>query len=96
MRNFSSNEDESRKVERIQERALRTVFLNSHSESYENLLVRAELPTLLNRRLQDKVKYGPAPSIVNELFKRKSTSYSLRNSDFDIPNFNTYLWKGFS
>ena len=23
------------------------------------------------------------------LFKRKSTSYSLRNSDFDIPTFNT-------
>ena len=32
-----------------------------------------------------KEKYGLAPSIVNELFKRKSTSYSLRNSDFDIP-----------
>ena len=25
----------------------------------------------------------------NELFKRKGTSYSLRNSDFDIPTFNT-------
>ena len=36
-----------------------------------------------------KVKHGLAPSIVNELFKRKSTSYSLRNSDFDIPTFNT-------
>ena len=35
-----------------------------------------------------KVKYGFAPSIVNELFKRKSTSYSLRNNDFDIPTFN--------
>ena len=36
-----------------------------------------------------KVKYGLAPSIVNELFKWKSTSYSLRNSDFDIPTFNS-------
>ena len=87
---------DSRKIERIQERALRAVF-NSHSESYENLLVRAELPSLLNRRLQDiailmyKVKYGLAPSIVNELFKQKSTSYSLRNSDFEIPTFNTIL-----
>ena len=43
---------DSRKIERIQERALRAVF-NSHSESYENLLVRAKLPSLLNRRLQD-------------------------------------------
>ena len=41
-----------RKIEQIQERALRAV-INSHSESYENLLVRAELPSLLNRRLQD-------------------------------------------
>ena len=85
---------DSRKIERIQERALRAVF-NSHSESYENLLVRAELPSPLNRGLQDiailmyKVKHGLAPSIVNELFKRKSTSYSLRNSDLDIPTFNT-------
>ena len=36
-----------------------------------------------------KVKYGLAPSIINELFKQKSTSYSLRNSDFNIPTFNT-------
>ena len=85
---------DSRKIERIQERALRAVF-NFHSESYENLLVRAELPSLLNRRLKDitilmyKVKYGLAPSIVDERFKRKSTSYSLRNSDFEIPTFNT-------
>ena len=85
---------DSRKIERIQERALRAVY-NSHSESYENLLVRAELPSLLNRRLQDiailmyKVKYGFAPSIVLDLFKRKSTRYSLRNSDFNIPTFNT-------
>ena len=87
---------DSRKIERIQERALRAVF-NSHSESYENLLVRAELPSLLNRRLQDiailmyKVKYGLAPSIVDELFKQKSTSYSLRNNDFDIPTW-PYIW----
>ena len=36
-----------------------------------------------------KVKYGIPPSIVNELFNQKNTSYSLRNSDFDIPTFNT-------
>ena len=63
---------DSRKIELIQERALRAVF-NSHSESYENLLARAELPSLQNRRLKDiailmyKVKYGLAPIIVNEL-----------------------------
>ena len=84
----------SRKIERIQESALRAVF-NSHSELHENLLAHAELPSLLNRRLQDiailmhKVKYGITPSIVDELFKQKSISYSLRNSNFEIPTFNT-------
>ena len=72
-----------------------TSNMHSHSESYENPLVRAELPSLLNKRLQDiaillyKVKYGLAPSIVDDLFKPKSNSYSLKNSDFDIPSFNT-------
>jgi len=36
-----------------------------------------------------KVKNGLAPSIVDELFKQKSASHSLRNSEFDIPTFNT-------
>ena len=35
-----------------------------------------------------QVKYGLAPSIVDELFKQKSASYSLRNIDFDIPTFD--------
>ena len=30
-----------------------------------------------------------APSIVDELFKQKRTSYPLRNRDFDIPTFNS-------
>jgi len=41
--------------------------------------------------LMYKVKYGLAQSIVDELFKQKSTSYSLRNSDFDILRCNTIL-----
>ena len=36
-----------------------------------------------------KVKYGLVPSIVDELFKQKKTSFSPTNSDFDIPSFNT-------
>ena len=70
----------------------RAVF-NCHSESYENLLVRAKLLSLLNRRLQDiaiLLKCGLAPSIVDELFKHKSTSHSLRNSDFELATFNTF------
>ena len=43
------------------------------------------LLSLLNRRLHDiailmyEVKSGPAPSIFDELFNQKNTSYSLRN-----------------
>jgi len=47
---------DARKVERIQERALRIVY-NSHSETYMNLLDGAKLPSLLNRRLQDIYSY---------------------------------------
>ena len=52
--------------------------------------------TLYNRRLQDiailmyKVKNGLlASSGISELFQTKNSGYSLRNSDFNIPRFNT-------
>ena len=43
-----------------------------------------------------KVKYGLAPSNVDEQFKQKSTGYSLRNSDFDIRTFNTINYGKYS
>ena len=85
---------DSRKIERIQERALRAVF-KSFSEPYEELLKKAKLSSLLNRRLHDiavliyKVKNGLAPSIINEIFIQTNTRYSLRNNDFRIPRFDT-------
>ena len=83
---FCKNSD-CRKLERLQERALRTIY-RSHSESYEELLGRAKLPTLYNRRLQDtavlmyKVKCGLTPTCISDLFARK-------NSDFELTRFNT-------
>ena len=73
---------DSRKIERIQERALRAVY-KSQTETYEELLTSAKLPTTYNRRLQDtailmyKVKYGMAPRCVSELFTIKSTHQRL-------------------
>ena len=67
---------ETRKVERIQERALRIVH-NSHSETYMNLYDRAKLPSLLNSRLQDmvilmyKVKYRLVIDFINDIFSNK-------------------------
>ena len=75
---------DTRKVERIQERALRIVY-NSHSETYMNLLDRAKLPSLLNRRLQDivilmhKVKYRLVPDFICDIFSIKSCKYNFRN-----------------
>ena len=91
--NFCKSSD-GRKIERMQERALRAVFKTT-TETYEELLKRAQLPTLHNRRLQDiailmyKVKNDLVPSYISEIFTRKSTRYNLRNSDFEIPRFNT-------
>ena len=64
---------DTRKLERIQERALRSVYCDNVS-SYEELLRRASLPTLYTRRLQDiailtfKVKNGLAPPYITDLF----------------------------
>ena len=88
---------DTRKVERIQERALRIVY-NSHSETYMNLLDRAKLPSLLNRRLQDivilmyKVKYRLVPDFICDIFNTKSCTYNFRNQNFDIPRFNSVLY----
>ena len=88
---------DSRKIERIQERTLRTVY-KSQTETYEELLTSAKLPTLCNRRLQDtailmyKAKYEMAPRCVSELFTIKSTHQRLRNCDFEIPRFDTVAY----
>ena len=84
---------DSRKIEQIQNAHLEQCLtpIQNHTKTFSFV----QLPSLLNRRLQDivilmhKVKYGLTPSIVDELFKQKCTSgYSLRNSDFDNPTFN--------
>ena len=65
------------------------------TETYEELLARARLPTLYNGRLQDnatlmyKVKNNLAPSCLSRLFKTKNSQDCLRNWDFEIPRFNT-------
>ena len=89
---------DTRKLEKIQERALRIVFNNTKSATYEELLERANLPTLTNRRLQDililmyKVKQSLAPSYINDLFHNHEKKYNLRNSDFYTPRFNTVTY----
>ena len=67
----------------------------TRSASYQELLDHAKLPTLYNRRLQDiatlmfKVKHSLVPVNISDIFNLKNTQYNLRNSDFELPRFET-------
>ena len=88
------NASDRRKLERVQERALRAVY-KTRSASYQELLDRAKLTTLHNRRLQDmatlmfQVKHSLVPLNISDLFYLKNTQKNLRNSDFELPRFET-------
>ena len=90
---------DNRKLERLQERALRLVY-NTTTESYDTLLKRAKLTTLQNRRLQDilslmfKVKNKLKTNQIADIFNineenTNSNRYNLRNVDFVLPRFKT-------
>ena len=85
---------DARKLERVQEKALRAVY-RSKTATYDTLLKMVNLPTLCNRRLQDvailmyKVKQHLCPKYISDLFNLKSSGYALRNADFIVPRFNT-------
>ena len=83
-----------RKLERMQERALRALFLNKQS-SYNAPLDKGDLITLQNRILKDiamlmyKVKHKLCPTKISELFHVHCTPYNLRVAVFSIPRFKT-------
>ena len=78
-------------------KGLRAVYSDKHA-GYQQLIERAELPTLLNRRLQDicilmyKVKHNLCPTYICNFFNNHNSSYSLRHSDFPIPRYNTVTY----
>ena len=80
---------DSKRLKRIQERALRAIYCDKHS-SYGQLL-----PTLHNRELQDiaivmyKVKNNMCSTYISTLFERPAIKYKLGNSDFTISRFHT-------
>jgi len=88
---------DARKLERLQERGLRAVYRDKH-ESYSKLLKRAELPILMNRRLQDicipmyKLKHKLCPTYISNIFNDHNSSYFLRQSDFSNPCYNTVTY----
>ena len=73
--------------------------------TYDELLSLAELPSLINRRLQEiailmfKAKKSLLPSQIQELFTLNANCdgrYYLRNSDFKMPGFNTIKYEKYS
>jgi len=83
-----------RKLERIKVRALRIIF-NNKTNTYEDLLGRAELSSLYNRWLQDiailmnKDSNGLAPEHIAELFTTANKGYTLRDADYDVRRYTT-------
>ena len=86
---------DGRKLERLQERGLRAVYRDKYA-GYQQFFERTELPTLLHRHLQDicmlmyKVKRDR--TYLCNLFNNHNSSYSLRHSDFSIPDNNTVTY----
>ena len=69
----------SRKIKRIQKRALHAVY-KSQNETYKELLIRGKLPNFMASRC------------LFELFMIKSTHQRLRNCDFKLPRFDTVAY----
>ena len=88
-------EGNTKKLEKIQERALRFIYNDSDS-SYENLLEKSQLPSLRLRRLRSmaievfKIINKQTPVYLHDLVTIKKSSYSFRyNNTVNIPRVNT-------
>ena len=88
-------ERNTKKLEKIQERALRFIYNDSDS-SYENLLEKSQLPSLRLRRLRSmaievfKIINKQTPVYLHDLVTIKKSSYSFRyNNTVNIPRVNT-------
>lgn len=97
-------EKNSKKLEKIQERALRFVY-DDYLSSSETLLENAKVPTLQVRRIRTmaletyKILNNLAPVCLQNLIKIKHTKYSFRYSNIlDVPQVRTtsYGKKSFS
>ena len=84
----------TKKLEKILERALRFIYNDSDS-SYENLLEKAQLPSLRLRRLRFlaievfKIINKQTPVYLHDLVTIKKNSYSFRYNTVNIPRVNT-------
>ena len=90
------NKSSTKKMERVQERALRFVYQDFDS-NYEALLLRAELPTFELGRLRNfaiqvfKILNDLAPSYLSDLIISRKTTDHLRSGPRSLhqPSFKT-------
>jgi hypothetical protein len=88
-------ETNTRKIEKIQERALRFIY-EDYSSSYEDLLNKSRLPTLMIRRIRTmaievyKIMNKKSPMYLNDLFVYKDSCYSFRKTNrVEVPQVKT-------
>lgn len=73
------------------ERRFRAIF-NDKQCGYEELLLKANLPSLYNRRIQDKVQY----KVKFKLLPQRAKHFTLSYQKFRLhsrPIFDCYFWK---
>ena len=88
-------ETNTRKIEKIQERALRFIY-EDYSSSYEDLLNKSRLPTLKIRPLRTmaievyKILNKKSPMYLNDLFVYKESRYYFRKTNtVEVPQVRT-------
>ena len=85
----------TRKIEKIQERALRFIY-EDYCSTYEQLLIKSKLPSLEIRRIRMiaievyKIINKQCPLYLHELIEIKKCNYSFRNNNIaDVPRVRT-------
>ena len=85
----------TKKIEKIQERALRFIY-RDYDSSYESLLLKSQFPSLKVRRLRAialeafKILNNLSPVYLNDLLTFKNLSYSFRYTQtVEIPQVKT-------
>ena len=88
-------EKNSKKIEKVQERALRFVY-EDYNISYDNLLKKAKVPSLQIRRMRTmaletfKIVNKLSPSCLHNLVHLRNSKYYFRyNNILDIPQVRT-------
>ena len=83
------NKNNTSKLEKIQERALRFIY-DDFVSSYDELLVKAKVPSLNIRRMRTMAIDKLSPTCLHDLVVLKDCKYNFRYSNIvDIPKVRT-------